>query len=67
MIYGIGIIVIVLMILSCVPYIGGGSSQSTPTEKYEIDWALMNKDSILYGERYVKEQKARGKYYKYKE
>lgn len=67
MIYGIGIIVIVLMILSCVPYIGGGSSQSTPTEKYEIDWALMNKDSILYGESYVKEQKARGKYYKYKE
>lgn len=67
MIYGIGIIVIVLMILSCVPYIGGGSSQSTPTEKYEIDWALMNKDSILYGERYVKEQKARGKYYVYKE
>lgn len=67
MIYGI--IVIVLMILSCVPYIeiGGGSSQSTPTEKYEIDWALMNKDSILYGESYVKEQKARGKYYKYKE
>lgn len=59
-------VIIILLILATIPSIeiGGGSSQST--EKYEIDWAAMNRDAALYGERYVKQQESNGKYKKYK-